>query len=268
MKSYIVEMEITASSDDTLFIPIGRGVLDFKIIQQEGFEQEGADLIREESLEDERGNIYVKYDIKKQETLTVFRRVKSQPPLPKLNPKECLNNGEWYCKWKKGGYLEELVSKYFNKQDEEKVLLFGNLVKELEYSFPRVKYEWADEVLEKKLAEDCLGLHGVLCAMLRASNVPAIVDIGFRLISKDRPHVWLWYFNNETSNWRIVDLRDPEKKTLVGLANITPRFSVSLGTTHQIGGGTASFVQYFVSKKVLEGKLNKSHEISMNLIKE
>lgn len=143
----------------------------------------------------------------------------------------------------------------------EKVKLFGERIKKLKYSFPRTKYEWADEVLKKNLPQDCLGMHGVLCAMLRCAGIPAIVDVGLRLDAQDSPHVWLWYFDFEKNNWFIVDLNDSQKKVLIGCEVKNPRISISLGTTHHIDGGIASFVQYFASKKVLEKTLKNRHDV-------
>jgi len=154
-----------------------------------------------------------------------------------------------------------------NVPEKEKVVLFAEMVKGLRYSFPRTKYKWADEVLERKLPQDCLGMHGVLCAMLRSAGIPAIVDVGLRLDYEDQPHVWLWYFGCEDNRWEIVDLNDSLSEILIGDKVKNPRFSVSLGTTHSINNHTASFAQYLVTEKMLKGELKQSHDIKTRIVK-
>ena len=265
MSKYKVEMKVSASEKDLFYIPTGRGVNNL-LVTGSFAKQSNNHLQVDEIVKDERGNKYLKQAMEKGEFIKISREVLSLPPRPELSPEKCLNNGEWYCKWKEGGTVIQLVSSSDSLREREKVLLFGDRLKELGYSFPRTKYEWTDEVLEKKLSQDCLGIHGVLCSMLRASGVPAIVDIGLRLDIQDKPHVWLWFFEKSSNEWIIVDLKDSDRKILVGFSRISPRISMTLGTKQSIGGGTASFVQYMVSKKMVEGNLKNSHRVDVEVM--
>lgn len=251
-----VKIDITASDTDTLYIPIGRGVIDYKVLSTiEPYEEF-------EEFKDEYNNQYISLNVQPNETITFQREVVSFPPLPDINPKLCLKNDERFCKWKQEGYIEKSMSKDKKISDKEKVLQYVDRIKQIKYSYPRTKYEYTDEVLENKLPQDCLGYHGTLCAMLRCSGIPSIVDIGFRLTEDDKPHVWLWYYDRQESDWSIVDINDYISKESMN----TPRMSVTLGTTHNIKNHTVSYVQYFVSEKILKGELNNFHEIKMNIL--
>lgn len=265
-----VEMNIHASEKDTLYIPVGRGTTEFKIFSSKSFlgiefERNNIESETISQLEDERGNKYLRYDANKGEQITILRSVYDFPPPPELDPENCLNNGEWFCKWKGNGIITDIVSKLSNVEVNKKILLLGEKVKKLPYSLHRTKYEWADEALESNSPQDCLGLHGVLCAMLRAAGIPAIVDIGFRLDAQDSPHVWLWAFNRDIGTWQMVDINDSPNIALIGDSVIKPRFSCCLGTTHVLENGVASYVQYISSAKMLSRELAHSHRTQVRI---
>jgi hypothetical protein len=264
-------MNIHASEKDTLYIPIGRGTTGLKIFSSKSFlgiefERNNIESVAISQLEDERGNKYLRYDVNKGEQLTILRNVYDFPPPPEFNPDSCLNNGEWFCKWKENGIITDIVNKLPNYDVNKKILLLGERVKKLPYSLHRTKYEWADEALESNTTQDCLGLHGILCAMLRAAGIPAIVDIGFRLDGQDSPHVWLWAFDKDTNIWQMVDINDSPNVALIGDFVIKPRVSCSLGTTHVLENGVASYVQYISSAKMLSRELIHSHRTQIRII--
>jgi hypothetical protein len=273
MDTYSVEMKITSSERDTFFIPIGRGVGDLNFVKrkkslEKGVEQSLLEIDTLVPIEDGYGNVYIPFEVESNESIAFRRDVIPFPPFPDLDPNQCLGNEERFCKWRKDGTIEKIVNKTKNLLEKEKVLFFAKMIKkDIHYSYPRVKYEYTDEVLEKKLPQDCLGMHGVLCAMLRCSGIPSVVDVGLRLDCEDKPHVWLWYFSYENNTWQIVDLNDSRSEILIGDEVKNPRMSVSLGTTHNINNHTVSFVQYFVSEKILEGKLKQPHDIKTRIVK-
>ncbi len=245
-----VRMKITASEKDTLYIPIGRGVIEYKI----------EDLREEKIYKDKYNNKYISVDIKQEESITLLREVPLFPPKPSINPNKCLSNNERFCKWREDGYIKKTVSNSIRLSEKEKVLEYINIIKQIKYSYPRTKYEYTDEILEKKLPQDCLGYHGTLCALLRCSGIPSVLDIGIRLINNDRPHVWLWYFDREENDWNMVDINDSIENPIN-----TSRMSITLGTTHNINSHIVSFVQYFVSEKMLRGELNSSHKVEIEI---
>ena len=271
--TYSIEMQIIPSERDTFFIPVGRGIERSRFVKP----NKSIETTSEESLlemaslltfKDGYNNQYLSLELEPNEQISFLRDAVCFPPSPDLNPDQCLKNDDRFCKWQDGGYIENLVTKNKNLTEKEKVLFFGRLIKNIiAYSFPRVKCEYADEILEKKLPQDCLGMHGVLCAMLRCSGIPSIVDVGLRLDSEaeDQPHVWLWYFSYENNKWEIVDLNDSLLEVLIGDKVKSPRMSVSLGTTHNINDHTVSFVQYLVSEKMLRGELTKPHNIKTKI---
>lgn len=246
-----VRMKIISSGKDTLYIPIGRGVKEFKI----------ENLSEGKRYKDNYNNKYISVNIKQKESVTILREVECFPPKPSINPNSCLRNNERFCKWREDGYIKNTVSKSMCLSDKEKVLKYINIIKQIKYSYPRVKYEYTDEVLENILPQDCLGYHGTLCALLRCSGIPSVVDIGIRLIDNGKPHVWLWYHDREENDWNIVDINDVINSTIN-----TSRMSVTLGTTHNINSHTVSFVQYFVSEKKLKGELKSSHNVEIEII--
>ncbi len=245
-----VRMKIIASEADTIYIPIGRGIREYKI--------EG--LSEEKIYKDKYNNKYISVNIKPEESITLVRKVDLFPPKPTINPNKCLANNERFCKWRENGYIKKTVSKNIDLLNKEKVLQYINLIKKIKYSYPRTKYEYTDEILEKKLPQDCLGYHGTLCALLRCSDIPSVLDIGIRLIGNDKPHVWLWYFDREENDWNMIDINDSKENPIN-----TSRMSITLGTTHKINSHTVSFVQYFVSEKMLEGDLKNSHKMKIEI---
>jgi hypothetical protein len=272
--TYKIEMQITSFEKDKLFIPIGRGVENVEVAKRRGFIEKGfqevdLEMDNQDILVDEYKNIYLCLKVGSNERVILRRDVVSFPPPPDLDPKLCLKNDERFCKWKEGGYIEKLTSQHKDLAEDEKVLFFGEMIKSrIKYSYPRARYEYTDKVLEEKLSQDCLGLHGVLCAMLRSSGIPSVLDVGLRLNYQDQPHVWLWYFSSEKEGWQMVDINDSPTKPLIGDEIEYPRMSVSLGTTHNIEGFVVSFVQYMVSEKMLAGDLKQPHGIQTKIVKE
>jgi hypothetical protein len=205
-------------------------------------------------------------------------QVQDTPSPPPVLPEVCLANQEAFTKWRPGGVVEQLASmrkgldSYFV---QETGILVKNMV---QYSYPRDHYEYTDEMLPfrrlvqgrlgslasrlipTKLSrkQDCLGMHALLCATLRASGVPALLDVGFRLGAGDAPHTWLWYWDREKSGWTLTDLNDSDMQ-VVG-EPVSPRLSVSLGTSHDfsnitgIADSSAAFLQYAMSKRKLQGE--------------
>lgn len=266
-----VEMNIHASEKDTLYIPIGRGTTGFKMFSSKSFlgiefERNNIESESISQFGDERGNKYLRYDVNKGEQLTVLRSIYDFPPPPELDPDSCLSNGEWFCKWKENGIITDIVSKLPNVDTKKKVLLLGEKVKKLPYSRNRTKYEWTDDVIDNNLPQDCLGMHGVLCAMCRTCGIPAIVDVGFSLDSQDNPHVWLWYFDRDINDWQMVDVNNDKYRVLIGKSISIPRISISLGTKHTINDGIASFVQYISSEKMLNRELIHSHRAQVRIV--
>lgn len=81
----------------------------------------------------------------------------------------------------------------------------------------------ANDVLQSKLS-DCGGYHALFCALLRAVQIPAVPDFGYRLSSNNQPHVWAWWFDD--NQWQMIDLNDRQK----GIYHFTPRVSMYLNT--------------------------------------
>lgn len=253
-KEFQVKMSITPSTKDTLYIPIGRGVSEFKI---EGIKDKE---IFKNVIVDGYENKYIYINIKPKESITILRKVLKYPPKPTIDPKKCLKNDERFCKWRENGYIKNIVTNGIKLSDRESVLKYVKIIKEIKYSYPRTNYEYCDDVVKEKLPQDCLGYHGTLCALLRCHGIPAVLDVGIRLTGNDKPHVWLWYFNREKSHWHIVDINDS-----LNMGVNTSRMSVTLGTTHIINSNTVSFVQYFVSEKRIEGLLEKPHNMNVEI---
>ncbi len=250
-----VRMKVTASEEDTLYLPLGRGIREYII--------EGISKVRisKDRKKDNYDNQYIYVNIQSKESITLLRKVQLYPPKPSINPNRCLSNNERFCKWKDNGYIKKIVLKSTGLSEKEKVSHYVNIVKQIRYSYPRTKYEYTDEILGKKLPQDCLGYHGTLCALLRCSGIPSVLDIGIRLIENDKPHVWLWYFDSEDNEWDMVDINDSLDNPID-----TSRMSITLGTTHNINFHTVSFVQYYVSEKMLKGELKTSHRMEIELI--
>ena len=251
--TYKIKMKITTCDSDTLYIPIARGVINWSI--------EGKKLNRDRYI-DNYDNQYISISIKPKESITLFREVGVYPPKPDINPNRCLGNNERFCKWREDGYIQKSCCKDIWVSDRDKVLKYINSIKKIRYSYPRTKYEYTDEVLENELPQDCLGYHGTLCAMLRCSGIPSVVDIGFRLTGDDKPHVWLWYYDRQERDWSTVDIND----SIIGESINLPRMSVTLGTTHNINSHTVSYVQYFVSEKMLKGELKNGYKVEHKII--
>ncbi len=244
-------MTIIPSQEDTLYIPIGRGVRNSNILDIQG-----------DIFTDKYQNKYISVKVLPEKSVTVLREFTIHPPKPDITPNICLSNNERFCKWKEDGYIKELVNENIDLSNKDKITTFINIIKQIKYSYPRTKYEYTDEILEKNLPQDCLGYHGTLCSLLRCSNIPSVVDIGIRLTGNDKPHVWLWYYNTEENDWYMIDINDIKDNVTNPL-----RLSFTIGTTHNINLHTASYVQYFVSENMLRKELQKPHSMKIELVK-
>lgn len=262
-----IELKVKSLERDTLFVPIGRGLLSFHVYSSITGDSKEIEQESLYSLKDKYNNRYLRVNVSSNETIKIIREVKLFPDVPDISPRFCLKNDERFCKWVKGGYIEKIVNQGKALSERDRIVEWGERIREIGYFYPRNKYEYADEVLRKSLPQDCLGMHGVLCAMLRCSGVPAVLDFGFRLDRNNAPHAWLWYFSRELNEWLIVDLNDSPRNVLVGDSVIKPRISISLGTTHEIENHIISFVQYFLSQKKIEGEVKISHESKVVILK-
>ena len=275
---YSAQLTIDCRDEDTLYIPKPRDSIDFEVTRSASLENspESITAQAEESRLQPYGNKVVVLSALPGAYLVTYC-VEDSPSQPNVLPESCLGNGEDFTRWRSGSVVEA-ISQGRIHPDELFVHKVGLLIKSwVQYSYPRDRYEYTDEILPSwklpnlwsrvrvprfvrrfSLNEDCLGMHSLLCSILRASEIPAILDVGFRLNGGDSPHTWLWYWNNETATWVMVDLNDADVP-LQG-ENSLPRVSVSLGTNHDFSNITetsdtySAFLQYFMSRKKLLGE--------------
>jgi hypothetical protein len=116
---------------------------------------------------------------------------------------------------------KELTANIQNNSKKVEVVT-NYLVNNLEYEYPPKQRE-ATKVFDSKKS-DCGGYHALLVSILRSLNIPSIMDFGAKLPAFS-PHVWSWWFNNETERWNMVDLNDIQNN----IVNVD-RVSYSLGT--------------------------------------
>ena len=259
--AYIFNVSFEAGSYDTVYLPIPRSTA----IQKSG-SAEGEPQPSSQETIGKYGLSLARYSVKPGDRLHLqYKQESPLPPKPTIRPEDCLGNDEWFTKWKLDslvmGCVQDVAARLHNSlRDRDYVEQLAILIKQrVPYKFPRTKYEYVDEILTG-LGQDCLGMHGLLCGMLRASGIPAVLDVGFRLDTKDSPHVWLWYWDKEKSSWEMADLNDRDAPQI---GNVTlPRISMSLGTTHQIGECTAGFVQYLASDAIMH-RQSPNHSITV-----
>jgi hypothetical protein len=118
--------------------------------------------------------------------------------------------------------ISNIIKKGCHSQDLYVKRVIDYLTKNLTYT-DNPESRMATKVLEKK-ESDCGGYHTLFCALLRANDIPSIIDSGFR-IDKGGPHVWSWWYDKQKNRWEIVDVNDIQQ----GSISISPRVSFGYG---------------------------------------
>lgn len=254
---FTCKLNIQTISSSKLFIPISRDIQNFNVkINKKTFKEFKT---FEYGIYKNKG---IAIDAKENWEIELRYHVSDTPKRPQLDPSLCLSNNERYTKWKTKGVIQSHANEYSSISISEYISITGKLIKNnVKYKgytkneMPD-KFEYTDEILEKELSVDCIGFHSLLVSFLRAREIPAVLDIGFRLGKGDNPHVWAWFWDKE---WKRIDLLDGID-IQIGDNSLFPRVSLCLGTTHlletpPVQGKTISYLQYVLSDSlVLNGK--------------
>lgn len=246
------KLNISIVADCKLFVPISVDATNLKVLVNN---KKG---IYESFTYGKHSNNGIIINVKKDDEVLLYFDTALNPSIIKADTKECLDNGDRYCKWKEKGFVSEFSKKYSKLSDSEYIDEVSKYIKSnLGYKgfgtgTVADRYEYTDDIVQEKLDVDCIGYHGLFVSLLRARNIPAVLSVGFRLGRSDDPHVWAWFYDKE---WTSVDLLD-DLVPIYGSNELFPRVLVSLGTTHNLQSIVGkdiviSYIQYCLTDTLL-----------------
>jgi UDP-N-acetylmuramoyl-tripeptide--D-alanyl-D-alanine ligase len=246
------KLNISIVADCKLYVPVSVDATNLKVLVNN---KKG---VFESFTYGKHSNNGIIINVKKDDEVLIYFDTPLTPSIIKADPKECLNNGERYCKWKEDGFVSEFSKKHSKLSDTEYIDEVSKYIKSnLGYKgfgtgTVSDRYEYTDEIVQEKLDVDCIGYHGLFVSLLRARNIPAVLGVGFRLGRSDDPHVWAWFYDKE---WSSVDLLD-DLVPIYGSNELFPRVLVSLGTTHNLKKVVGkdiviSYIQYCLTDTLL-----------------
>jgi UDP-N-acetylmuramoyl-tripeptide--D-alanyl-D-alanine ligase len=260
---FTTKLKISVISNSCLYIPISRDASNIRV----DINESNVKILKTFQY-GVTNNKAIQLDVKKNDEITILVDVPINPSHPNLDPEVYKSNGERYTKWKVQGAVEKFakenrslnISEYISKATAQ--LKSGLKYKGYRTNTVADKFEYTDELLMGGKEVDCIGYHSALVALLRANNIPAVLDIGFRLGRGDDPHVWAWFWDTE---WKRIDILDDQNE-IIGDNELFPRVSMSLGTTHEFSHvvnkeSTISYMQYLLSDTLLSSGKRSAYAV-------